>query len=75
MLPDVIPRILNSQFAGQKPMKMPKTDIPNVQNDRKKRLADALRQNLLLRKARARAGDPEAIKPQSASIEQKNEET
>ncbi|MGL4487997.1 MAG: hypothetical protein ACRCU5_00950 [Rhizobiaceae bacterium] len=38
-------------------MKMPKTDIPNAQNDRKKRLADALRKNLQLRKARAKAGD------------------
>jgi hypothetical protein len=38
-------------------MKMPKSDIPNAQNDRKKRLADALRQNLQLRKARVRAGD------------------
>jgi hypothetical protein len=38
-------------------MKMPKTDIPDTQNDRKKRLADALRQNLQLRKARVRAGE------------------
>lgn len=38
-------------------MKPPKSDIPAAQNDRKKRLADALRQNLQLRKARARAGD------------------
>jgi hypothetical protein len=37
-------------------MKTPKSDIPNAQNDRKKRLADALRQNLQLRKARARGG-------------------
>ncbi len=43
-------------------MKMPKTDIPNTQNDRKKRLADALRQNLQLRKARAKAGGADATK-------------
>lgn len=38
-------------------MKMPKIDIPSAQNDRKKRLADALRQNLQLRKARVRSAD------------------
>jgi hypothetical protein len=49
-------------------MKMPVTNIPNAQNDRKKRLADALRQNLQLRKARVRAGEsPESADTESTS--------
>lgn len=52
-------------------MKMPKSDIPNMQNDRKKRLADALRQNLQLRKARVRvAGANEASSPISQETPQ-----
>jgi hypothetical protein len=47
-------------------MKMPKTDIPNTQNERKKRLADALRENLQLRKARVRAGESDAPKQTAA---------
>ena len=38
-------------------MKPPKSAIPTPENDRKKRLADALRQNLRLRKARTKGVD------------------
>ena len=54
-------------------MKMPKTDIPNVQNDRKKRLADALRQNLQLRKDRARAGETGDSKQKSIKTSGKSD--
>ncbi len=52
-------------------MKMPKSDIPNTQNDRKKRLADALRQNLQLRKARVRAGESDDAGQKSSKPVQK----
>jgi hypothetical protein len=55
---NVISRIITFfEDIGSKSMKMPKTDIPDTQNDRKKRLAEALRQNLQLRKARVRADE------------------
>jgi hypothetical protein len=54
---NVISRIITFEDIGTKSMKMPKTDIPDAQNDRKKRLAEALRQNLQLRKARVRADE------------------
>jgi hypothetical protein len=54
-------------------MKTPKSDIPAAQNDRKKRLADALRQNLQLRKDRARGGNSGEIAQKPTDSAQKSD--